>query len=105
MSTGPDRAIRQAVAERRLLDIKYQRRDRRVEPHDYGMAGGKARLLVYQLSATPARGGDRGWRLLDVDKIESCELLDATFPGGRGNAHPQHHKWDLVFARVKPAGP
>lgn len=104
MPSGIDAVIRRAIVGRRLLEVTYQRRIRRAEPHDYGIAGGKARLLVYQLSAAPARGGDRGWRLLDVDKIERCEILDEQFPGGRGDAHQQHHAWAEVFARVTPAG-
>jgi hypothetical protein len=78
-----------------------------VEPHDYGVQKGQTKLLVYQLSELAAPRGPRaeGWRLLDLPKFESCDVLDTTFPGSRGEAHQRHYTWDVLYARVKgPSG-
>jgi hypothetical protein len=98
-----DQQARKAIAERRLLQLTYQGKSRVVEPHDYGMLGGKARLFVYQLRVVGEveSAKTRGWRLLDVDGITRCDVLEQTFPGSRGASHQDHHEWDVVYARVK----
>lgn len=55
-----------------------------VEPHDYGIMTGGEKLLVYQLLAPVAPRGKpaTGWRLLEVPKIENCQV-----------------DWDVVLAR------
>lgn len=91
-----------AIAYKRLVGVAYQGRLRVAEPHDYGVMKGKPRLLVYQLHAEKAARGkpSKGWRLLDVAKIEACEVLEQTFAGSRGRQHQRHVAWDVVFARV-----
>jgi hypothetical protein len=42
----------------------------------------------------------KGWRLLDVAKIESLRILDAQFQGSRGDVRQHHHTWDAVYERV-----
>ena len=97
-----DARLRSAIAATRLIEVGYKGGRRIAEPHDYGIQNGIERLLVYQLRG-PARPGRPaiGWRLLDVDKIESCTVLDRAFAGSRGPAHAQHMAWDVVYARVK----
>ena len=97
-----DSQLRSAIAGKRLIEVGYKGGLRLAEPHDYGIQNGNQRLLVYQLRG-PARPGRPaiGWRLLDVDKIESCTVLDTVFAGSRGPAHAHHMAWDVVYARVK----
>lgn len=97
---------------RRAAEIRYRvetvaRRDvqgprRLVEPHDYGVQKGTARLFVYQLRATPDRPGKgaEGWRMLDVPAIERCVVTEQTFKGSRGTPDHDHYKWDVLYARV-----
>ena len=97
-----DEQLRLAIAERRLIQVRYDGKRRVAEPHDYGVQKGIVRLLVYQLRAT---GGDprknpRGWRMLDIAKIEACDVLDEPFKGSRGPAHQRHNVWDVIYARV-----
>lgn len=98
-----DQQIRTAIAERRLLQLTYKGKIRIVEPHDYGVLGGKTRLFVYQLRVVGEieSAKTRGWRLLDVDRITPCDALEQTFPGSRGASHEDHHEWEVVYARVK----
>ena len=94
--------IRFAIANRRLVEVRYSGSSRVAEPHDYGIQNGHERLLVFQLRG-PARPGQApiGWRLLDTSRIEALTVLDDTFGGSRGLSHHDHHQWDVLYARVK----
>lgn len=97
-----DEQIRFAIANRRLVEVRYSRASRVAEPHDYGLLKGVTRLLVFQRHG-PHRPGHvaTGWRLLDVPKLEALGVLDETFPGSRGDAYRDHYLWEIVYARVK----
>jgi hypothetical protein len=95
-----DQRIRRAIAEKRLLEMRYNRAVRLAEPHDYGVIDGTERLLIFQLRGPDSGKGAVGWRLLDVVKIESCVVTDQTFSGGRGQSHQQHWQWETLYARV-----
>lgn len=95
-----DESIRRAIAEKRLLEIRYKRAVRLAEPHDYGVIDGTERLLIFQLHGPDSGKGAAGWRLLDVVKIESCAVTDQTFAGSRGQSHKQHYQWETLYARV-----
>ena len=99
-STGA--RIRFAIANRRLVEVRYGSTIRVAEPHDYGIQNGHERLLVFQLR-DPSRPGRApiGWRLLDMAKIEALTVLDDTFSGSRGQSYSEHLKWEVVYARVK----
>ena len=97
-----DEQLRHAIENKRLIDVSYNGKRRIVEPHDYGIHNGVERLLVYQLRSMPA-SSDRqatGWRLLDVSKIQSCVALTESLRGSRGQAHRNHLKWEILYARV-----
>ena len=85
--------IRNAIQNKRLIEVTYNGRPRRAEPHDYGCINSVDRLLVFQLDK-------RVWRMFDVPKIEDLVVLDESFRGSRRKAHESHHRWDLVYLRV-----
>ena len=96
-----DARIRLAIANKRLVEVGYKGRVRVAEPHDYGKRQGIDRLLVYQWRAPSSSGRDAiGWRLFDLAKIESLEMLDTVFKGSRRKAGQEHHVWDVLYARV-----
>lgn len=95
-----DERIRRAIAQKRLLELRYKGAVRLAEPHDYGTIDGAARLLVFQLHGPNSGKGSVGWRLLDVAKIESCVVSHQTFAGSRGASHQQHYLWETLYARV-----
>jgi hypothetical protein len=95
-----DVSLRFAIAHRRLIGFSYNSKWRVVEPHDYGLKNGTARLLVYQVrgeSSTVVRG----WKLLDLSKIEQLAVLDETFRGTRARPDQHHAAWDELYARVR----
>ena len=101
MITGLDARLRSAIATKHLLQFEYDGAVRVAEPHDYGAIEGADRVFVYQLrKAGGAAKSATGWRLLFVSKIKDCVVLDDTFPGTRADAHEQHYKWDVLYARV-----
>ena len=95
-----DIRIRHAIAEKRLLELRYKRAVRLAEPHDYGVIEGAERLLVFQLRGPNSGKGAVGWRLLDVVKIEDCAVTEQIFAGSRGQSHQQHYKWQTLYSRV-----
>jgi hypothetical protein len=94
--------IRFAIIHRRLVEIGYSGAVRLIEPHDYGIQGGRERLLVYQRRG-PSRPGQAasGWRLFEVSKIQSFTVLADSFEGSRGPLHERHLDWDTLHVRVK----
>jgi hypothetical protein len=102
-SASLDECLRFAIAHRRLVGLSYHGRLRVVEPHDYGVIKGAERLNVYQLQAEDDGGASkplRGWRLLYVQEIERCKVLEETFRGSRGAQHRRHRHWNAIYARV-----
>jgi predicted DNA-binding transcriptional regulator YafY len=91
-----------AIEEKKLIEIWYKGQNRVVEPHDFGVQKGVDRLLGFQLrSSRAAFGTDTvGWRLFDLDKIESVVILDMPFKGSRQIQAQQHHTWDTLYTRV-----
>src|SRR5215831_632737 len=83
-----DEQLRFAIANKRLIRLRYDRTPRIGEPHDYGIQHGIAKLLFHQLRQ--ANGDQRwaaaaGWRMLWVSKIEACVVMSETFAGSRGS--------------------
>lgn len=90
-----------AITGKRLVELVYKRtRERVVEPHDYGIQHGIARLFAFQTRGYSHSGKTPGWRWFDVDDITRLRVLDETFPGSRADASQHHAAWDQLFARV-----
>ena len=71
------------------------------EPHDYGLRDGGPKLLAYQRQKAGRKDHKvRGWRWLDIPKIQDCIVLDDSFSGTRETGDQQHHHWDVLYARV-----
>ena len=99
-----DELLRGAIEQRRIIEFKYKQRTRIMEPHDYGLKEGIPKLLAYQVGGSSS-GPVPNWRLIDVNSMLDVRMLSKTFPGGRSTSPGKHHKWDELFARVKPAPP
>ena len=100
MQPNIDKVIRSAIAETRLVQLRYHGRDRIVEPHDYGEHKGVVKLLTYQVGGSSS-GVLPNWRWMDVEHVSDAHLLDQTFAGGRTTASGKHHQWDKLFVRVR----
>jgi hypothetical protein len=92
-----------AIEQRCLLRLRYQGKERIVEPHDCGIHNGIVKLFTFQVGgASSSKLPD--WRWIETDLASDLELLNQTFAGGRPTKSGKHHKWDKLFIRVEPAG-
>lgn len=96
-----DQRLSKAIRTKHLLRFSYKDQERIVEPHDYGIQNGVARLLSWQVGGQSS-GRLPGWRWFDVAEIKNCEVLDRRFAGNREIPSGKRHQWDQVFARVEP---
>jgi hypothetical protein len=98
LSQDLDRMLREAINNKHLIRFTYKSNERVVEPHDYGIQNGIVRLFCWQVGG---RSGSRipGWRMIDVDGMQNCELLEKRFAGNR-EVQGKHHRWNEVFIRV-----
>lgn len=68
-----------AIQNRLTVKITYDGGDRIIEPHCYGLARTSNILLrAYQTSGYSSTR-KLGWKLLDISKIRSFEVLDQNF--------------------------
>jgi hypothetical protein len=96
-----DSELRFAIANKRLIRFTYESAVRVAEPHDYGVRDGAPTLLAFQRQKADRKDHHvRGWRWLDVSKIQDCIVLEDLFSGTREAAGQQHHHWDVLYARV-----
>lgn len=95
-----DAHIRRAIREKRLMSFSYAGKVRLAEPHDYGVQGGKVRLLAFQVGGESNSGPLPAWRWLDVDRMQSISVERDHFKGSRGADSVQHHQWEQLYARV-----
>ena len=91
-----------AIHERRLLRLTYKGRERVVEPHDYGVHNGVAKLFAYQVGGSSSHKLP-AWRWMEEELISNIQLLDRRFRGSRPSVSGRHHKWDKLFIRAQPA--
>lgn len=98
----PDPTLYQAIESRRLVRLCYKNKERIIEPHDYGIHKGVAKLLAYQIGGASS-GKLPNWRWMETDLVSEIEILEKTFPGGRDSPTGKHHEWDRLFIRVQPA--
>jgi hypothetical protein len=98
-TTACDASLRFAIANKRLILFLYNSKWRVAEPHDYGIKAGGPKLLVYQVRGE-STSVVRGWKLLDVAKIQQLAILDEPFRGTRVRPEQHHMRWDEVFVRV-----
>ena len=100
-SDSLDARLRFAIANKRLIEFNYDGALRVAEPHDYGLRDGSVKVLVFQRKKAGQQNDDvRGWRSLEVSKIEGCVVLEDTFRGTREQDAQQHFQWDVLYARV-----
>jgi hypothetical protein len=94
--------IRQALAERRMLQFRYHGYARRVEPHALGRVTEDRRaLLGWQVSGGSQSEPPPGWRTFLTAEIDSLEMLRVTF-APRADYHPETTKLKPIEAEVAP---
>jgi predicted DNA-binding transcriptional regulator YafY len=92
--------LRQALTARRIVQFKYHRHSRRVEPHALGrITADRLALLGWQVSGGSASEPPPGWRTFVVAEIESLKLARPTFKP-RADYRPAAVKLKPIEAEV-----
>ena len=66
-----------------------------VEPHDYGIHNGVAKLPAYQVGGSSS-GKLPNWRWMETAQISEVQILDQGFAGGRPSGSGKSQKWDKL---------
>jgi hypothetical protein len=103
MHYNMDNLIREAIANRNVIEFSYHGYDRAAEPHVYGVSNGRKQILVYQIGGGTKSGGLPNWRRINVDEISATEIKHQTFSGQR--LFPSSRElgnFDQIFSSVAP---
>jgi len=101
--SGPpnvDKAIRAAIADKRLVSFDLDGLPRIGEPHDYGIRNGVPQLFFYQVGGKSSSGAPVGWRTALLSKVSEIKVLERQFAGSRAAPSGRHKKWDKLIASV-----
>ena len=92
--------IREAIAKKCILELRYHGYNRIVEPHAYGRdtSGGEI-LRCYQTSGGSERGERAGWKLLKVAEAYSVHKLTRTFVQ-RPQYRPNDKAMEYIFCQL-----
>jgi hypothetical protein len=90
-----------AVLEHRVTRIRYNGRDRVIEPQLLGIhEAGEPMLVAYQTAGASQSGDVPGWRTFITTSVEAVEVTDERFPGPRGDLDVGAQRMIEVFARA-----
>ena len=90
-----------AIKAKKVLSFTYDGLLRVAEPHVYGIHGGMAELLGYQIRGNSSSGGLPNWRRFKLHLIQNLRILDEEFPGRRSYPSGKHSEWDQQIAVVE----
>lgn len=72
--------VKQAIKDRKILELRYHGFFRVVEPHAYGRdKSGQEVLRCYQVSGGSASGERTGWKLLKLREIYTLHIANGRF--------------------------
>ncbi len=95
-----DNIIREAIANRNVIEFSYHGHDSIAEPHVYGIHNGRKQVLVYQTGGSSASGSLPNWRRINVDEITSIRIKQQSFYGQRSFPSGEHSSFDEILAVV-----
>ena len=90
-----------AILEHRVVRLRYQGRDRLVEPHLLGLhEAGEPLLVAYQTGGTSRSGVVPGWRTFITTSIDTVEITEEPFSQPRSDLNVAAHRMLEIFARA-----
>jgi hypothetical protein len=94
--------IRNAIANKEVIEFTYHGYPRVAEPHVYGIKNGKRQILVYQIGGSTSSGKIPDWRRINLDDISGLSAVKGQkFAGPRDSRSIEHGDWDTIIAAVK----
>jgi predicted DNA-binding transcriptional regulator YafY len=98
--TGAERLVL-AILDHRVVRIRYQDRERTIEPHLLGIhEAGEPMLVAYQTGGTSRSGDLPGWRTFITTSVDDVAITDKHFPGPRPDLDIEAHSMIEIFARA-----
>lgn len=86
----------EAIKNRRQVKMKYEGRERLVDPYLIGTTtAGNEVLRAYQVGGYSERGGLPAWRLFTLRGISGVEILDTSF-----GIHPLYNPYDKAMVQI-----
>jgi hypothetical protein len=99
LSTGERLVL--AILDHQVVRMRYQGRDRIIEPHLLGIhEAGEPILVAYQTGGTSESGDVPGWRTFISTAVDEVELTGQQFPGARSDLSAAAHPMIEIFARA-----
>ena len=83
--------LRQAIANRQAVRVRYKGYDRDICPHTIGTKNGREKVLTYQFAGGSSSGlpSDGEWRCMFIDQIESVVAIEADWHTDTRHSQPQ----------------
>lgn len=99
---NPERIIRAALREHRILGFNYHGHARRVEPHALGrVKDGRRALLAWQTAGSSRSAPPPGWRTFLLAEIEDLRTAPGKFEP-RPDYRPERNHFNEILAEVAP---
>jgi hypothetical protein len=90
--------IRNAIANKQVIEFSYKGHIRIAEPHIYGIKNEKRQLLVYQIGGGTSSGGIPDWRRVDLNDISGMKVTQEKFSARQEVKSGNRADWDLIIA-------
>ncbi len=90
--------IRNAIANKQLVEFIYKGHIRVAEPHIYGIKNEKRQLLVYQVGGGTSSGGIPDWRRIELNEISNLKVTEDRFKPRLERNDGDRANWDVVIA-------
>jgi predicted DNA-binding transcriptional regulator YafY len=87
-----------AILDHQVVRIRYQGRNRTVEPHLLGIH--EPILVAYQTAGGSESGDVPGWRSFISTAMDEVELVGQHFPGPRSDLNAAAQPMIEIFARA-----
>lgn len=93
--------IRNAIANRELIEFIYRGYPRVAEPHAYGIRDGKRQIVIFQVGGLSSAGTIQDWRRISLDEISGLKATGIKFGGPRADRPAEYDNWDTIISVVK----
>lgn len=92
-----------AIANRRVLHLRYGGGDRTVEPYTHGFTRwGEEVMSAYQTGGHSSSGEVRGWKTFRLDRVDGLAVSVNRFSGKRDDYDPDDLRFTYLHCRVEP---
>ena len=93
--------IRNAIANREVIEFIYRGYPRVAEPHAYGIKDGKRQIVIFQVGGLSSAGTIQDWRRIGLDEITGLKATGVKFEGPRADRPAEYDSWDTIISIVK----